>query len=705
MHSPIQNFTFAASYRTGTDDLAGDLFVPALRRSVLYQRAAGFFSSSALVVLGPGLAGFFERDGAMVLVTSPKLSRIDLEAIRRYYAERAGEFSRFPLSELFERLRGKRLAAPALFGELLRRERLRVFIARPRHANSPAVYHEKFAIFSDGVAALAVSGSGNESALAFTASFERFEVFRSWLEPERLPVYRFQNQFAALVANETEGLEIVPLLSAYRKGWLETRSGPPTDEEQPAEPMAILTEIPELLVPFPGELFEHQRLAISRWAEAGGKGMLAMATGSGKTITALSIASRLYDALDRRSLVILIVAPFIHLVDQWIEVGAEFGLRPIRCAEGEGRWRDELATAISAANGGARPVLSIAVTSATLQTSGFQRLLARLRAPLLVIGDEAHNYGTPKLAASLPTQAAYRIGLSATPEKWMDAEGTARIAAYFGEVVHKYSLADALRDGVLTPYEYTPVLTEFEPDEAAQYEEISAKLVRYGISEDSEGLSEGAKALLMRRARLLASARAKLPLLRALLEPRRRDSHILIYCGDGRAEGDDDEMPARQIDAVVEMSTQLGIVCAKYTADTPPEVRRQVLAEFDDGRIQALVAIRCLDEGVDVPSTRIAFILSSSTNPRQFIQRRGRVLRRSPRTGKRKAEIFDFFVIPPHGSSDDAISSAMRNVVRRQLERVVEFSALALNGATARKSLVSWTREHGLLGVWGHEHH
>jgi hypothetical protein len=143
----------------------------------------------------------------MVLVTSPKLSRGDLAPIQRYYVERRAELSGVSLVELFRRLGEKRLSAPSLFGELLRRQHLRVFIARPCGAVAPAIYHEKFAIFSDGVGTLAISGSGNESALAFRASFERFEVFRSWLESERIPVYRFENQFAALVANLTEGLE------------------------------------------------------------------------------------------------------------------------------------------------------------------------------------------------------------------------------------------------------------------------------------------------------------------------------------------------------------------------------------------------------------------------------------------------------------------------------------------------------------------
>jgi superfamily II DNA or RNA helicase len=636
----------------------------------------------------------------MTLVTSPKLSRDDIEAIGEFYVRRSAQYASRTLAALFGDFVAKRLSSPALFGELLRRGHLRVFIARPRTAPVPAIYHEKFAIFANGTHVLAVSGSGNESLLALRGSFERFEVFRSWTETERRAVLRFQSQFADLVKNQTDGLDVVSLLSAYQAGWLEVRTGPPDDEQAPTS-MAVYPNSPEVLVPFPHELFEHQKLALQKWAAAGGKGIIAMATGSGKTIAALSIAAKLLDALEGKPLTILIIAPFIHLVDQWIEVGGAFGLRPVRCAEGEDQWRDDLSTAIFAVNAGRRPVLSIASTSATLQTSTFQRLMDRVRTPLLVIGDEAHNYGSAKIAKSLPMRAAYRIGLSATPEKWMDPEGTARIRAYFGKPVYEYSLADALRDDVLTPYAYTPFLIEFDEDEAQQYEDISAKLARFGISEDSEGLSEGAKALLMRRARLLASAKAKLPLLRALLEPRRRETHLLIYCGDGRVEGDPDDLPPKQIDEVVRIASDLGIVCAKYTADTPPDVRRQVLVAFDEGRIQALVAIRCLDEGVDVPSTRTAFILSSSTNPRQFIQRRGRVLRRSPATGKRKAEIFDFFVIPPLGLAEGAASKAMRNVVRSQLNRVMEFSSLALNGPAARKALLDWTREHHLVELWG----
>lgn len=698
--SPLRSCGFLASYRSGHDNLAHELFGTALVAATTYRRAAGFFSSSVFGVLGAPLASFFARGGRITLVTSTLFEAGDIEAIERDYVERATRS--YPTIEaLCQGLASGKRSSAELFGAALRLGVLQVFVARSTSSMPHAIYHEKFGLFGDGRSTVAFSGSGNESGLALGGSFERHEVFCSWGDArERAVVGLMDRQFDLLVRNETAAIVVRPLLDAYRDGWLERRMKVTGDEaDASAEPVRVAE--PEYLVQFPFPLFEHQKAARRKWASAGGRGLLAMATGSGKTITSLSIASSLYDALEQRWLCILIVAPFIHLVDQWIEVAAGVGLAPVRCAEGSARWQDELSTAIYALNGRSRRILSIAVTSATLQSPPFQERLRRIRAPMLVIGDEAHNYGSTKIAKCLPQQAAYRIGLSATPEKWMDPDGTSRIVDYFGRIVHRYGLKEALDDEILTPYLYYPTLVALEPDEAEKYEEYTTKLARFGISDDAGDLSEGAKALLLKRARLLASARGKLPVLAAMLEARRDDTHMLIYCGDGRPEAGEDEMPPRQIQEVVAMAEDLGITCALYTADTSPDRRRAILKDFHSGRIQALVAIRCLDEGVDVPSTKTAFILSSSTNPRQFVQRRGRVLRRSPATGKVRAEIFDFFMVPEASETDGYVSKAMANVVRKQLDRILEFSTLAINGPGARKELLNWTERHGLMGLWG----
>ncbi|MBP33159.1 MAG: hypothetical protein CMH16_28355 [Methylobacterium sp.] len=637
----------------------------------------------------------------MTLITSTMFEATDIAAIEQYYIARSSLFSN--VEALCSAMSKQPRIASKLFGEALRLGVLEVYVARPTNSIRHAIYHEKFGLFDDGRSSLAFSGSGNESSLALTGSFERHEVFRSWGEPrERQTVEVMRGQLASLIRNETAGIEVQPLLGAYRQGWLEKRmkgGGEHTD----VTGTTVVPAEPEGLVQFSFPLFPHQKAASQKWAAARGRGLLAMATGSGKTITALSIASKLYDAFEDKWLAVIIVAPFIHLVDQWIEVAGQVGLVPVRCAEGSARWQDELATAIYALNARSRRILSIGVTSATLQTAVFQEQIRRIRAPILVIGDEVHNYGTLKIETALPQKAAYRIGLSATPEKWMDPDGTKRITDYFGGIVHRYGLAEALRDEVLTPYLYHPVLVALTPEESERYEEYTAKLAKFGISDEVGDLGDGAKALLLKRARLLASARGKLPVLRRLLEDRRDDTHMLIYCGDGRPEAGEDELPARQIEDVVAITSELGITNALYTANTPPDRRRTLLQDFAAGRIQALIAIRCLDEGVDVPSTRTAFILSSSTNPRQFIQRRGRVLRRSPATGKIRADIYDFFMLPVASDLDGSISRALAGVVKKQLDRILEFSALAINGPGARRELLNWTDRHGLMGLWGNE--
>lgn len=700
MTSEFETLSFFSGYRSGTHDIGEELFNHALLHSLEYRRAAGFFSSSVLSTLRSGLTSLFERGGTMTLVTGPVLSDEDMAAIRSVYIERSADHSSLSISALFDKLAGNRMTASQLMGELLRRRILRIYIARRADGNEHGVYHEKFALFSDSRSILAATGSGNESLMALKRNFERFETFRSWVDNEKPSVFRMQSQFLDLLKNQVAGLEVVPLATAYEKGWLKIRPGSINDETRSGGEIVVEPKAPEFIVPYPGDLFNHQKTAVSKWSAAGGRGTLAMATGSGKTITAYSIASRLFDATDRRGLIILVVAPLIHLVDQWIDVARSFGLRPIRCAEGSERWESGLSTAISAFNHAQRPVLSIAVTSTTLQSAAFQKLLKRIRGTLLVIGDECHNYGTRKLEQSLPDNAAFRLGLSATPVKWLDDDGTARIKKYFGDVVFEYSLGDAIKDGILVPYRYTPILAELESDEAETYREITRKLLRFGIDAQSDSLSEGAKSLLMKRARIISSARAKLPLFRTLIEAHRLQSHILVYCGDGQVNGEDDLMSAKQIDRVVEIISEAGLICAKYTAETPADERRELLRAFADGLIQVLVAIRCLDEGVDVPSTRVAIILSSSSNPRQFIQRRGRVLRRSDRTGKQQAEIYDFFVIPPLGED---LGTTEKNLVRRQLERVTDFSNLALNAISAKKSLMDWTRDHNILEVWAHD--
>ena len=256
-----------------------------------------------------------------------------------------------------------------------------------------------------------------------------------------------------------------------------------------------------------------------------------------------------------------------------------------------------------------------------------------------------------------------------------------------------------MADGVLTHYRYYPTVVDLDNSEIELYTELTERIMRsVGPEEESEVLSDAVKMLLIKRARLVATARDKLPRLRALLAARRSDTHILVYCGDGSVEGQEDGTVIRQIDEAVKLiGSDVGMRCARYTADTSPQRRQDLLEQFAGGEIQVLVAIRCLDEGIDIPAARTALILASSANPRQSVQRRGRLLRLDE--GKSRADIFDFFVTFPRSSYSEIHPSFQiaRRLIRRQLLRVSEFASLADNGPSARNELLELRSHFGLL--------
>lgn len=712
MVNGLDSLNWEEAYRSSQHRIGADFYGHVLPLARFYTRAVGFFSSSVFRVAPEAFFRFFEQGGQMKLVCSPFLAKADIQALF------AGACQRPAVRKLYtwDKLRREALDGtgifPSLVAYLVAQDLLRVSIARVIDLNREHLYHEKIGCFEDHLNhCLAFSGSANESMPGLHNNFERIEVYASWDEKsERRRALRIQRDLQALWNNQTPGVEVLDILEAGRRHLLR-----PSDEEPSPNPKLLpplQTPIQETLAQIPPEILQppidlklrdHQRAAIQAWKNAQGRGLLEMATGSGKTLTALFLASKIYDAYPQ-SLAILIVAPQIHLVDQWCEIAKRFGLNPIRCAESKQSWYGELSAAIYTLNYMGRPVLSIVTTSATLASAPFQELLSRIRHPLLLIADEAHNYGAPNLINALPARSQLRLGLSATPDRWMDEEGSDALKAYFGDVVFSYTLAEAIHDGILTPYKYYPHLVELNDEEMERYIDITRRLRRY-FPEDGQptaSFSDAAKRLLIERSRILGSAAKKIPLLRAILAKRCEDRHILIYCGDGQVEGTDSEVTLRQVDAVVQvLQRDLHMRCASYTAQTPPAQRREILESFSQGHIQALIAIRCLDEGVDIPATRTAFLLASSTNPRQFVQRRGRVLRRAP--GKEYAELIDMIVTPSLHQLDPNTPEykAAQSMIKQQIRRVSEFADLALNGPVARSQIVDITNHLNILDAWG----
>jgi len=455
---------------------------------------------------------------------------------------------------------------------------------------------------------------------------------------------------------------------------------------------------PKFLIPADLLLRDYQKDAIRAWLAAGGSGILAMATGAGKTLTALSLACKV--AEKNRPMVLVVVCPYINLASQWIRDMERFGLQPIPCFHGRFRWEHRLQEAYQRILAGLDSCISIVVSNATFLSETFQSAMRVHAVPHLLIADEMHNLGAQNLKEALPAGILLRLGLSATPERHGDELGTQALIAYFGKVVYKFDIKRAIAEGVLVPYRYHPVLVELTDEEAERYAEISRLIARaWSRAENDDDGMERLRMLLIRRARLLASAQNKLPTLSALLASRESPvEKALVYCGDGQVDGPTDSESERQIEAVSRLlGHKHGLKVRQFTCEEPSEEREEILRKLKTGALDAVVAIRCLDEGIDIPDVRLGFLLASSTNPRQFIQRRGRLLRRAP--GKERADIYDFIVQPPDfgGESDASAFNLERRLFGRELERILEFCGSAENGPTALHALQDLRLRYNLL--------
>lgn len=449
---------------------------------------------------------------------------------------------------------------------------------------------------------------------------------------------------------------------------------------------------------------EYQEAAVQAWMESEGQGILNMATGTGKTITSLLAATRLADLQDGR-MALVVAAPYQHLVDQWREEVSNFGLQPFLAYQSKSQWTGDVSGAITEYTTGSRDQFAVVTTHDTFASDHFQQLLARLDGvETLVIADEVHHLGAPHLRQSLPEHIRARLGLSATPERWYDEDGTNAIYQYFtnGEVF-EYGIEEAIRNGYLSEYYYVPHVVHLTDDEAEQYLALSRAIGRLLRDADADLTNldladdDQLQRLLFKRARLVGTAENKLDTLRSLLERTGVSDlqHALVYCGDGKIDvaGDDDAVK-RQIRAITELlGTELGIRAHQFTYEEDQSTRERLLADFESGTLQALVAIRCLDEGVDVPATKTAFMLASSTNPRQFVQRRGRILR--PHEDKEYSVIHDFVVAPPHRTlsvaGDDSVFNIERNLLKTELRRVASFAEHARNHPDASLSKIPTT--------------
>lgn len=659
----LAEVNLALSYESSGRDLISTFYEPCLSRSVRYDRAVGYFRSSVYAVTGIAVSSFARSGGQMRLVCSPQMSSEDVRAIARG-ADLHATADAAILSEL-QRLLDEPLNRPVieLLATLVALGRLDIRIAVP--TTGRGIYHDKLGIFTDARGdAVSFRGSANEtwSAWNVEANFESFEAFRAsdgGRDAERVTAH--QQTFERLWLGRVPRLQVRAFEGIPLQELLNHASDDLDTALAAAHRVIGLSRRP----PVEASLQEHQAAVITNWFGRACRGIVDHVTGAGKTVTAMEVIRRWM--AERGPAIVFVPSRLLAL--QWQQEAVhwlgEGEVALLAAGGGSTQWQRDLADFTDPSSDfGPR------LTIATLQTASTDAFVRRVRSGdhLLVVADEVHRVGSPTFRRITKIDAGGRLGLSATPERFGDREGTDVIFDYFGEPLPPpFTLADGIAAGRLVPYDYHIRLVEMTDDEWEEWERLSDDIAREAaMSRGDESavrrLSDRLRFLLIQRARIKKQAVNKVGLARRVLRDEFEEGdRWLVYCDS-----------QHQLREVMDALTEEGLSSSEYHSGMIGD-RDETLAYFKR-RGGVVVAIRCLDEGVDIPSVDRALILASSINRREFIQRRGRVLRASPETEKSHAVIYDALVTSPGGIQSEA-------VLPIELERAAQFAEFARNSA------------------------
>ncbi len=680
-------------YKLPEDPFAREILIPAFREAVSARGVFGWFSSGWISRLAPGLAIYLQhRETRTIEMTvSPTLYEPERKVIEKAVCLSEDE-SAHRIAQVFVngRVDADGLAVHALdcLGWMLATGQLRLRIAVPSPGSN---FHPKMWGFDDDLDRVIANGSGNATGRGIVAGVEQMTVTVSWDKHDREVFGRAEGALGDWLRGRSIGInhvfdlpdaveaqiiksapDIAPSECDYFSA-VEADGSPAWAADphwslrrrfsRPATASPPVLKIPSWLRWRDGD-YAHQGEAVNAWehAEPPERGILEMATGAGKTLTALVCATRVQQRNPGRPLLVVVSAPSRALVTQWRSEIAKFGLRAVVPAL-ESDADNALSRAFRQLRLGG--TVAIVVTNVMLCDPRFQATLqqADSAASLLLIADEAHGLGADGFVKNKPEFFTKRLALTATPIRQYDPDGTEEVFDYFGQPVYRFGLEKAI-GFCLTPYQYYVHAATLDSEELNEFVELTRRIGAAAAHEDEDRLNR----LLIRRRRIVETAEAKYTLLRAVLKRRgiRQLSHALVYASAKNPE---------QYDRIAALLDDLGIRWTGITQATSASVMRRAFEAFNTGGYQVLLAKKLLDEGVDIPSTREAFIVASSSVEREWIQRRGRVLRKHP--DKPFAIIHDFISLPPAADLDE--SRSVKSIINAEVGRAYAFARHADN--------------------------
>lgn len=643
----------------GDNNIADSFLVPVLKCTKEYKRSVGFFSSGVFDTILDGIIALVRNGGKIKLIASPKLSEADAEAISLGYEQRKkyieDSFSKDFIEEV-SKLSDKHLQ---ILCDLIRKEILDIKIAI---TDGCGIYHDKLGILKDIEGnIIAFYGSSNSSYSGYRCNYERIRVSKNWEPGFEEIVADEEKEFDRLWDNTNEYVEVYEFTKTAEQNLIEVIEY----RKNNSEPQAKIT------------LRDYQEKAIESWVANGYHGFYVMATGTGKTWTAIYSAKKLVES---HPCLITICAPYKHLVKQWSEdVESAFPKARIVLVSSENPgWEKQIANEIIRGKYNEDSQLIIISTIASFKMKRFADAISKYDGKKLLIVDEAHRFTVR------PDSFDYMLGLSATPFSGNSAEKGNELMHYFGGQVFSLPIEDALDRGFLVPYYYYPIYvyaTDEEEERFNKYSKIILSCFRNGKCIDPDLLVK----TLRNRLRVISMADEKLSKIDDIINRVDEKDHVVVYCGDGKLFDNNSGEELRHIQSVKRVLTAHDYKASQFTAQEDMQDRMELVDSFNKGEISALAAIRCLDEGINIPSIKSALILSSNDDYREFVQRRGRILRNY--AGKKSAKIYDVIVLPKSNSEQWA---------KIELRRFHEYAKLSQNWKDLEAELTDMLIQYGL---------
>ena len=686
------------SYDSGTDNILSDFYIPVLSLANRYDRIAGFFSSSALAIAAKGMGEFIANGGEMRLVTCPKLSSSDVRMLKNSVDGLDAVLYRDFITS-YEEIEDKfEIDHVKALGWMLANNLLTIKIAVIRNATGICsseeierlgIMHQKVGIMYDQAGnELSFSGSNNESASGWAGNTEEFKVFCSWKGASSY-IEADKDKFESFWTGKRLDVEIKDIPTAIKEKLITESRDFDLNRVSVKKYFAVRDRKPKEKL----DLFCYQKKAVEKWNGNNRSLLLQMATGTGKTRTAIGCLDKALK--DTNKLLTVIACPQVTLSDQWKRDIDSLDIAVAKSTVLNGNvknWVAEFKLDLLKLNLGQYKNLVVYTTHQIASSKKYLDIITSDKFNKInkfFIGDEVHGMGADKTRNGLVDCYKYRLGLSATPQRWFDDSGSKIIEEYFGNDSYEFSIHDALvevnpitKKNFLVKYDYEPCFVSLTDDEVEEYKSITEKIVKSSryLHDDDTYLQK----MRFKRANIEKNAVAKYDELNRILDELGNNlTDTIIFVSDA------------QINKVVKILGDRGISTTKFTQEqgTVPSAKYGGLSErdfiikkFKSRDYQVLVAIKCLDEGIDIPSADTAIIMASSTNPREYVQRIGRIIRQAP--GKFSARIFDMIIKPDYFRlSDDRLIAVEKRIFEKEMIRVKELSENAVNSITVLKKV------------------